>query len=127
MALDYVKLQATANRLITENGGPATLIELDATPADAGKPWRGATPEATPKTTLAVTAVFVDVDDDDVGGDHIKRGDQFVLVSGLEAGANNLGDFAILRANGEQWRIVDTKRYRPDGSTELAWRLQVRK
>lgn len=127
MALDYVKLQATANRLITENGGPATLIELDDTPADAGKPWRGATPEATPKTTLAVTAIFVEVTDDDVAADHIKRGDQFVFVSGLQAGANNLGDFAILRANGEQWRIVNTLRYRPNRSVELAWRLQVRK
>lgn len=127
MALDYVRLKVTANRLITENGGPATLIKLNATPVDPARPWLGATSETTPEVTLTVTAIFVEVDDEDVDGDHVKRGDQLVFVSGTEAAGNNLGDFAILRANSEQWRIVAAQRYRPDGSTELAWRLRVRK
>lgn len=127
MAIDYARMQTVANRLITENGGPVTLVKIDPTPDNPAQPWRGSTPESSPEVTLSVTGIMVEVDDEDVDGDHVKRGDQFVFVSGQEAGANDLGDFAILRASGQQWRIMRARRYRPDGSTELAWRLQVRK
>lgn len=60
MAFDYSGVAATAVTLIEQFGRQVTLVQLDSTPADSGKPWRGASdPEATPDNTESVYAAWV--------------------------------------------------------------------
>lgn len=58
--VDYVKLAATALRLITKNGKTITVTKLNTTASDANKPWRGAVdPRSPPAATASVKAVEV--------------------------------------------------------------------
>ncbi|MCK5131701.1 MAG: hypothetical protein KAR40_06060 [Candidatus Sabulitectum sp.] len=60
MAIDYVKLAATALRLIAAAGREITVIKFNQTPADAGKPWEGPSdPQTVPDATSTVKGVFV--------------------------------------------------------------------
>lgn len=48
---NYVKLAATAKRLIEQNGRTVMLVKKTRTAADTAKPWRG--PSGTGNTTIA--------------------------------------------------------------------------
>lgn len=45
---DFVKLAATAKRLVEKNGREVELFKADRTPADSTKPWRGSAARPTP-------------------------------------------------------------------------------
>ncbi len=55
---DFVKLAATAKKLVEENGRLVTLFRKSRTPAVAGEPWRGPDP-ATPDPTGGIGPVLV--------------------------------------------------------------------
>lgn len=58
--VDYVKLAATALRLVTKNGKTVTVTKLNTTASDADKPWRGAAdPRGPAAATESVKAVEV--------------------------------------------------------------------
>ena len=127
MAIDYLKMQLTADRLITSNGRAAVLVKINRSVANTTQPWRGNLTLG--ETTLNVTAVFVGIKAEDVDGDMIKRGDQFAFVSGLDASLLDLRTFDSLRDGSEEWKIIDVERYSPGGSPErdLAFKLHLRK
>lgn len=50
--VDYIKLAATALRLVTKNGKTITVTKLNTTASDPSKPWRGA---ADPRSPAAAT------------------------------------------------------------------------
>ena len=54
--VDYVKLAATAERLIRLNGREVTFFRLSQTPTDPDKPWKGNTPRP---DYIVLPAVFV--------------------------------------------------------------------
>jgi hypothetical protein len=57
---DYVRLAATAKRLVESNGRPVSFVRLQDAPADPDKPWRGAAdPRTPPAATVAGAAVAV--------------------------------------------------------------------
>lgn len=58
--VDYVKLAATAKRLVEANGRQITFIREAETKADPLKPWEGPGPEgAAPPTEVPLYGVFV--------------------------------------------------------------------
>ncbi len=57
--VDYVKLAATAKRLIEANGRSITFVRDSETPVDVNKPWLGPTGA---DTTLILFGVFVPPD-----------------------------------------------------------------
>ena len=57
---DFVKLAATAKRLIEKNGRAVTLYRRERTPAVSSDPWRGTPASAKPEATLGpVKMAFV--------------------------------------------------------------------
>tara|TARA_R110000772_G_scaffold30806_10_gene76523 strand:+ start:9691 stop:10086 length:396 start_codon:yes stop_codon:yes gene_type:complete len=54
MAVDYVKLAATAKKLVTDNGRTIILVRKSEVPIDVNSPWLGNT---TTETTLEVPAL----------------------------------------------------------------------
>lgn len=88
MAINYAKAQATALRLLTENGRPVTLVKFSTMPSDLNKPWKGSTGQ--PVSTLTVTAVFTDpVSEKDLGAaeivmETVKSGKKIAFIAAAE-------------------------------------------
>ena len=87
MGINYAKAQATALRLLTENGRPVTLVKFNTIPDDLNMPWLG----STGKSTLTVTAVFTDpVSEKDLGAAEIvmegghKSGEKIAFIAAGE-------------------------------------------
>lgn len=60
--VNYVKLAATAQRLIEANGRDVTLYKKELTPAAAAKPWRGVPASTAPESTMGpIKIAFVPV------------------------------------------------------------------
>lgn len=119
---DYVKLAATATRLIKANGRLITLQKLSATPADATKPWNG---PAAPTVAVQVTnvgAVFVPPGGSGLGrsvvdDELIKRCDQIALVAPVEEGLETMS--RILDTDGQTWKIEWVQVLKPAAKTLL--------
>ena len=76
--VDFVRLSATAQRLIGANGRTVTLQNRTTTPVDVNKPWLGTTASG---TSVSVTAVILDYDNDQVDGTLVQAGDRRALVA----------------------------------------------
>lgn len=124
--VDFTRLLATAQRLITKNGRSVTFISLDETPPDPAKPWDGPTdPRATPSSTLVVDAVNVDAASAVRLGlvaessDLLKRAESFLIVS---AGANvDLKLFQQVLDEGVYWNIEGVNQLRPASITVVSF------
>ena len=121
--VDYTRLTATAQRLISANGRSITLVQFDSTPSDASRPWLGpADPRATPDASLTVDAVFVD-NGSGLGKtfnieDLLKKSDQVALLS---AGAQvDLSIYNEVIDGTERYKITGFDVLRPAGVTVLA-------
>lgn len=93
MPINYTKAQATALRLLTDNGRAVTLVKYDTAPDDPNRPWHG----ASGNTTITVTAVFTDpVSEKDLGSAEVLMGDASGVKQGQKiafiAAAENLDD-----------------------------------
>lgn len=55
MAINYAKLAAKAQQLVTQSGRTVSLIRKNETPIDNAKPWNGS--HAAPETALVVPAI----------------------------------------------------------------------
>jgi hypothetical protein len=126
MAINYVKLQATALRLINENGRAITLVRKSRTPADANEPWNGPTGA---DTTLSLTGVFVPPSSVREFGlpalgegteyqDMLRFSQQIVIVA---PEANDVRNYEILQDRSDDWGIVATQVLRPGDLTMLAF------
>lgn len=128
MALNYVKFQQLADRLIGENGRSVTLRQSSATPFDVAKPWRGSLDPATedaPGTEVTAIGVFINqADQDNFGhvetsenGTLLKRGQKRCLVAETELVVlgTDVSRFETLRdnTNAEVWRIVEANILEP--------------
>lgn len=127
---DFSRQQATAQRLISANGGAVTLRKFDDAPADASAPWEGpADPRAGGVTEVAATAVWVQPNSARklgigwVTDDLVKRSEQILIIAG-SAGVD-LSGFNEVDGPGGNFKIVDVERLAPDGATSLVWFLGV--
>ena len=121
--VDYVKMAATALRLVTKYGRSVTLVKFNVTPDDAAKPWRGtAHPRQTPEATLALPAVFVDPTSISslgfaaVVSDLLKNCEQVCLIASTE---DLTGYNEILDTNGVRWKIDKMDKLAPAETTLL--------
>ena len=71
--VNYVRIAATAKRLIEANGRNVTLIRKSRTPANASEPWRGPTSPGD-ATVGVVKAIIYPVREEEIDGFLIKAG-----------------------------------------------------
>lgn len=124
--VDYTKLAATAERLITENGREITFVRKNQTPLDANKPWNG--PNAT-ETTLALYAVFAPPNTvRQFGLTALGDGTEFMdLLSFSEKIAivypstNDLRQYKIIRDGGIDWNMIGLQVLEPGPTKVLAF------
>ncbi len=123
--VDFVRLLATAQRLISESGRSIQLVKLDSTPADPTKPWDGPTDPRTGTTTLTLDGVAVDPTSAarlglvSMTDDLMKRSEQIYIVA---AGANvDLDVFNEVNDEGKTWKIEGVRTLRPGKVTVLSY------
>lgn len=123
--VDYVKLQATAARLLAKNGRSITFIAHNVTPGNAAKPWDGpADARATPASTSVQNAVMVEPSSDTQLGltsmqsDLFKRSEKIFIVS---AGTTDLEQFQEILDNGVYWKIDVIQTLQPGSTVVLSF------
>lgn len=87
MAIDYVKMAAIADALISANGKPVTFKRQSQTPADATKPWRGAGAHVEDLTVNAIAVVIPNDEIDDK--EAMRRGDATAYIAASTFGTGN--------------------------------------
>lgn len=103
--MDYVKLAATAQRLIAKTGRTVTLQRLSSEPGDPDKPWKGpGQPEVVQEKELKATFVppSAGLGRNLVDEELLKRSDQVALVAPSDI---NLEVFNLILDSGVKWRI----------------------
>lgn len=133
MAINYAKAQATALRLLTDNGRPVTLVKYDTDPDDPNRPWRG----SEGSSTITATAVFTDpVSEKDLGAAEVLVGDSSVktgekiaflaAAENLDASGNpvDLTEYDQLIDGGLAYRMVEIHALSP-GPTPLMYEVRL--
>jgi len=122
--VDYVKMAATAKRLINKNGRSVTLTKKDRTAANSSKPWRG--PGTSDITVKNVKAVIVPFDTEDVDNQLVRRGDSRAYVAASDTDPNLIEDFDDLLDGTDKWKIIDVSIINP-GDKRIVYDMQLRK
>lgn len=122
---DFVKLAATAERLINANGRTVTVVQQGNTPADVDKPWRSAT--TTARASVSGKAVFVS--SSDLGyvvnnPDNVKRAEQVALFSANDDGGRSLEDFDLIVDGSVNWKITHAEVLAP-ADTRIMYLFEV--
>jgi len=110
---------AWIEELIDEEGRALT-ITLPGTEADAGKPWRG----NTAGTPTNATGVFVSYRAKEYG-DHVKRGDQKILLIPDETVNVEEGTKVVDSLDSSSWNVINVEKI-TNKSDILLYILQVR-
>lgn len=124
---DYVRLAATASRLIEKSGRSITFVKLNETADDPAKPWRG--PPDGGDTNLPLFGVFVPPNTVRQFGlsalgegtefdDLVTRSEQIIITF---QGENDLRDYTEVEDRGERWGIIGLQVLRPGDTTLLAF------
>lgn len=132
--VDYVKLAATAKRLVDANGRTVTLLREAETKADPLKPWEGPGEEdVTPPTEVSLKSVFVPPNTvRQFGITALGQGTEFVdLVSWTEQIAIVFPEEYDLRTfthmvDGDRYGIIGLQVLKP-GDTQLLAFMAVRR
>lgn len=111
--MNYVKLAATAQRLIDKTGRMTTLQRLSSKPEDEDKPWKGPG-SPTVIQTKELKATFVPASGglgrDLVDEELLKRVDQVALIAPSDI---DLEAFNLILDGGSQWRVEWIQTLRP--------------
>lgn len=135
MAINYVKLAATALKLINANGRSVSLSVSSRTPTDPTMPWRGTDGTA---TTITVKAVIYPFDFAEVasGGskeaysrdlihDNVRRGDmQAIVAASAIVGIDPLKADYMLDGT-ITWHVINVAAIQP-GDTAVAYTFHLR-
>lgn len=113
--MDYEELLAVVLELIADTGRSVTFELLDATAADASKPWRGA---GTPAVAASVTtpATFVPPAGSGLGGSFVseellKKADQVCLVAPSDT--FDIATSTSIQDGGTRWRVEWVQALKP--------------
>lgn len=120
--MDFNRAVALAQRLINKNGRTVDLLKLDATAADADKPWKGA---GTPTTADTYTGkgVFLPVSSLQELGKYLvdeellKKCDQVAMMAG--GAGKDLTTFHQFVDGSVKWRIEWARELKPADITVL--------
>lgn len=134
---DFVKLAATAKRLVEGSARSVTFFKANRLPADAAKPWRG--PESGDPVALEGGATLEDVlacfvpatgsglgfDAMDRPGTLIRDAQQFALVAATSLpDGTDLSEFDSIEDGSTVWKIVHVAELHP-ADTGLLWSVAV--
>lgn len=127
MAINYTKLAAKAQQLITQSGRTVTLIRKNETPIDPAKPWNGSL--SAPDVGLVVPAVQVLPNAVRIFGlaalgdaarlDGLISLSEYVYI--VFAGENDLHEFSQVLDEGVYRNIEATQSLRPAEITLLGY------
>ncbi|EMM1154149.1 hypothetical protein RVV73_002814 [Citrobacter freundii] len=116
MAINYLRVRATATRLLTENGRAYQLTRGGGTVRDQfGKEV------ATPATTLTVTGVITEYSAREIDGSLIATGDK-KLAATFETEVR-IGDH--IEIDGKKWRVVQPNPVKP-AYVLISYNIQLR-
>lgn len=124
--MSYERQIATAQRLISKFGGPATLVVTAPSTPDPSKPWE--TPNDTEQSE-SVVAVFLRYQQKYIDNDVIHAGDQRVIVAadGLVFAPNLQGRVErVVGGVTEAWKVVSSNPLNVNGQEPILYELQVR-
>lgn len=123
--VDFLRLAATAQRLIDENGRIVMVIKSGKNPQDSDKPWRG---QATyNEASVSGKAVFVN--SSDLGytvrdEQNVKRSVKVALFAAQSDGDYDLESFDVIEDGDVKWRIVQAQVLAP-ASTRILYMFEV--
>jgi len=133
---DFVKLAATAKRLVEKNARTVRLVKLNRTPSSSSEPWRGS--DAAPATgtggaTLPAKACFVPASGSGLGklvfdltGRLETAFEQIGLVASNSVGGADLSGFDQVVDDNSVWKIEARGELRP-ASKSLLWVLGLKR
>lgn len=108
MAINYTKMKALSQRLISQNGRTMTFVQILPYVGDPSKPWRGdSAARTTPTVTLDKIAVVLEpstnirVGETTIVDDLLKNNDKVIMVDGEDA----LSQYHEVIDNEERYRI----------------------
>jgi len=114
---DLIAAAATAERLITANGRPVTLVLHGKDPLNSEQPWRG---QAAPARAQVVgTGVFTGSSAFRSGDAGKSIGERFLLFAANEDGGHLLEEFDEVRDGAVSWGIVNAYVFNPGGTRIL--------
>jgi hypothetical protein len=124
--VDYVKLAATAERLVRQSGRLITFVKKDRTPADPSKPWNGSVDG---EDLLDLSGVFVTPNQvrifglsalgDGVGfQDMVAFSEQLIITF---PGENNLREYQTIRDGDVNWNVTAYQFLKPADVSLLAF------
>lgn len=129
MAIDYVKLAAKAQTLITQSGRTVTLVKPATAPADPTQPWNGPTDPAVGEITLEVPGVQLLPNAVRIFGlAALGDANEFrglitysELVYIVFQGEENLESYTFVRDDGVDFQIEATQALKPANTTLLGF------
>jgi hypothetical protein len=124
--VDYVKVAATAKRLIEANGRQVTFNRLTQTPGDPAKPWNGNTGALTP---LDLYGVFVPPNQVRIFGlsalglasdirELVEVSEQIGIIY---PEGNDLRDYESITDGSPRWTVTGVQQLRPAETYLLAY------
>lgn len=124
--VDYVRVAATAKRLIDANGRQISLIRPSTVPLDPLKPWKGSVPG---DEQLVINGVFVPPNTvRQFGISSLGEGTEFIdliqfseQIAIVHQGQVDVRDYTTLRDNGVNWNILGIQVLRPAETYLLAF------
>lgn len=119
--IDYTELATEAQTLVAGTGRSVTFVQLDRDPADPSKPWRGASdPRATPESTVAGSAVFVEPSSatalgmsTEIVDSLVKRSEAIMIVALGPTVTADLQDYDEVIDGSKTWRIEGVEKLQP--------------
>lgn len=125
--VDYVRLQATAQRLIEKNGRQIQFVRLNENASNTNRPWKG--PPTGGETTLDLRGVFVPPNTVRQFGltalgegtevdDLVTMSEQIIITA---QGDNDLRIYTEVVDRSERWGIIGLQVLRPADVTLLAF------
>lgn len=119
MAIDYSSLQATATRLLTENGQSITLTYQT---AEVINPATGVVTTPATTNTISGYGIATNYDKSEIDGNAIQSSDIRLLISNISTAP---GSGWTASVDGKVHRVMDVRQIKPAG-TNIMYILQLR-
>lgn len=124
--VDFTKLAATANRLISKNGRVVTFVKNSGSAADPSKPWKGSVDS---EETIDLSCVFVTPNQVRIFGlsalgdaagfeDMVAFSEQLIITF---PGENNLREYQTVRDGNVNWNVTAYQFLKPATVNLLAF------
>jgi hypothetical protein len=119
--MDYARAAAKAKRSIEKSGRDATFERLDATAADADKPWKGPAAVTVAQSVTQKSVFLPHNGNEDLGkffvsDDLLKRCEQVLMTF---VGATDLTGFHRVKDGNVVWKIEWVRELKPGPSSLL--------